>query len=488
MSFNYRTMFKIVNIITVIVGVSMIVPLITAMIYKEWPQASTFFVLALIMILCPNIFLFFSHSNPGHIKMRDAYLIVALCWFTASALGALPYLLSGHTSSIIDALFESISAFTTTGSTLFDPDNMPRSLLMWKGVCSWLGGMGILVLVISILPALGMDGKTLVDAEVPDPILNKVSNRISDSAKNLYMFYIAFTLAEIVLLFMGPMDFFDSVINSLNSVSTSGMPGINSTFSKYNSFYVEGVISTFTILTSVNFTLYYFIIHRNWKTVFSNIELRAFTLLIVGASVLVTLDLYLTDTYSFIKSLRYGVFQVISMSTTSGFSIIGHGNWPAFSITILTVLMLIGGCSFSTCGAIKIVRVLVMLKLVARGFYKRIHPRSVVAIKLRGRPVSAQHVSHITVFVMLYLIITVFGAIILSLQNLDFLTTLSSSLAMISNVGVGLGDVAGGDFSIYCAPLRLVLCFLMLIGRLELFTIITLFMPSFWNPDKYRDN
>ncbi|MFV0515914.1 MAG: TrkH family potassium uptake protein [Aminipila sp.] len=488
MSFNYRIIFKIVNIVTIIIGVAMLFPMITAAIYDEWKEVVIFATLSILMIAIPTIILSFLRAVPSHLRIREGYLIVTLCWMTASILGALPYLLSGQTTSVIDAFFESVSAFTTTGSTLFDMDLMAKSILMWKGICNWLGGMGILVLAISILPALGIDCKVLVEAEVPDPVFNKISNRISDSAKNLYLFYIVFTVVEFVLLLASPMNTFDALINTMSSVSTSGMPGMSYAITRYNSFYVEAIIGIFTFLTSVNFTFYYFIIHRNWKTVFSSIELRAFICLILIGSALVSLNLYFTNTYDLLRSFRYGIFQVVSMATTSGFSIIGYADWPAFSLTILVVLMLIGGCSLSTCGAIKVVRVLVMIKLVIRGFYKRIHPRSVVAVKIGSKPVSAQRVSSITIYIMLYLIITLFGAILLSLQNLDFETTLSSSLAMISNIGVGFGDVANGDFSIYCRPLRLVLCFLMIAGRLEIFTLISLFMPSFWNPDKYTNN
>lgn len=486
MSFNYRYIFNKVSIIPIIIGIAMIIPAITAFLYKEWYETQTFLLLSIFMILFSCLLLHFLSPGTKHLKMRDGYLMVTICGITASVLGAIPYLLLGHTTSIIDSLFESIASFTTTGSTLLDLDAIPHSLLMWKAVCNWLGGFGILVLTISIFPALGIEGKSLAQAEVPGQILGKITNRTSDSAKYLYWLYIGFTIIEFLLLSIGPMDIFDSIINTMASVSTSGMPNTTHTFSYYNSFYIESVISTFALLTSINFTLYFLIIHGNWKTVLRNIELRAFFILISLSSSFVILNLYLTKSYNFIDSIRYGVFQVISIITTTGFSIINHIDLPAFSIGILTILMIIGGCSFSTSGAIKVIRFLVMFKLITRGFFRRIHPRSVVAVKIGGRAVSALRVSYVTAFILFYFILIVFGSILLSLQNLDLITTISSALAMISNVGIGLGDVSTGDFSIYCKPLRLVLCFLMIAGRLELFSVITLFMPSFWNPDKYR--
>lgn len=488
MSFNYRVIFKIVCTVPIIIGIAMLIPMITALYYNEWPEFKIFIILSVIMITVSSLLLRCLFYGTGSIRMRDGYLIVTLCGITASVLGALPYLASTQTSSVIDSLFESIASFTTTGSTLLDLDTIPKSILIWKSVCNWLGGLGILVLTISILPALGMEGKTLAQVEVPGQILGKITNRASDSAKYLYFIYIIFTLIEFGLLVVGPMNIFDAIINTLGSVSTSGLGSMNHAFSYYNSFYNEVIIVTFTLLTSVNFTLFFLIIHGNWKTVLTNIELRTFLLIILLGSFLVSSNLYLTKTYGFTESIRYGIFQVVSMATTSGFSIIGHADWPAFSIGILIVLMMIGGCSFSTSGSIKVLRFLVLLKLVARGFTRRIHPRSVVAVKVGGHSISALRVSYITVFIMVYFILLVVGSILLSLQNLDLATTLSSSIAMLSNVGIGLGDVATGNFSIYCRPLRLVLCFLMIAGRLELFTVITLFMPSFWNPDKYRNN
>lgn len=487
MSFNYRIIFKSVSIIPVILGISMFIPMVTAYYYNEWQELKIFSILAAIMIIFPFLLFHYLRRSSGIIRMRDGYLTVALCGITACLLGALPYLASGQTTSIIDSLFESISSLTTTGATLFNLDTIPKSLLMWKGVCNWLGGIGILILCISVLPALGIEGKTLAQAEVPGQILGKITNRTSDSAKYLYVVYITFTVAEFILLSLGPMNIFDSIINTMASVSTSGLGSINHAFSHYNSFYNDTVIGTFSLLASVNFTLYFLIIHGNWKAIISNIELRAFLVIIFLSSLFVILNLYLTNTYGLSEAIRYGIFQVISISTTSGFSIEGHGGWPSFSLVLLTVLMLIGSCSFSTGGGIKVIRFLVLCKLVARGFTRRIHPRSVVAVKVGGRPISALRVSYITVFIMVYFILIIIGSILLSLQNLDLITTLSSSLAMISNVGIGFGDVAAGNFSIYCRPLRLVLCFLMIAGRLELFTVITLFMPSFWNPSKFKN-
>lgn len=484
MSFNYRLIIKILCIVTAILGGTMSIPLFTALTYHEWREVTSFFILMLILIPLGYVGFKFIRPTTQKLKMRDGYLIVASCWITASLLGALPYFISGYTP--IDGIFESVSGFTTTGATVIDIESAPRSLLMWKGISNWLGGMGILVLAISILPALGISAYSVAYAEVPGISLSKVANRISDSSKMLYLFYCLFTVVEFILLWIGPMPAFDAIITTMGSVSTSGLTTTYDVFLSYDSLYVDLVICIFTFLASINFTLYYHVIHKNWHTVLHDIEFRSYVAILGIGSALVACTLYFTNSYNLIDSIRYGVFQTMAFSTTSGFAIIGHESWPSFCILILCVLMLIGGCSSSTCGSIKVIRILVALKLIGRGFMKRIHPRAVYAVKLGGEAIPAQKVSHLTAFIMLYFVIIIVSSVVLSLQNLDLFTTLSSSLAMISNTGLGFGLVSNADYSAYCPPLRLVLCMLMIIGRLELFTIVVLFVPSFWNPDKYN--
>ncbi|MBN7772026.1 TrkH family potassium uptake protein [Clostridium aminobutyricum] len=483
MSFNYRLIFKILCLVTVLIGGTMSVPLATAFIYQEWREVTSFFILMLILILSGYIGFIFIKPESQKLRMRDGYLVVSSCWITASLLGALPYLISGY--ALVDGIFESVAGFTTTGASVVDLESLPHSLVMWKGVSSWLGGMGILVLAISILPALGISAYSLAYAEVPGISLSKVANRISDSSKMLYLFYCSFTILEFLLLLLSPMDTFDAIITTMGSVSTSGLTSMYDVFLSYDSLYIEIIVCTFTFLASINFTLYYHVLNRNWRIVLHDIEFRGYAAILGISSALVVATLYFTGSYNFMNSLRYGIFHVVSFSTTSGFAIVEQESWPTFCMSILCMLMLIGGCSSSTCGSIKVIRFLVAMKLIGRGFMKRIHPRSVYAVKLGGEAISAQKVSHLTAFIMLFFVIIVFSSLLLSLQNLDLFTTLSSSLAMISNTGLGFGLVSDADYSVYCPPLRLVLCMLMIVGRLELFTIVVLFVPSFWNPDKY---
>lgn len=487
MSFNNRAILRILSVITLTIGLAMVIPMLAALAYSEKQAFESFITISLVLVLIGATGMVIIKPKGGHLRIRDGYFIVSICWLVAACFGALPYMVTGVTASVTDALFVSISAFTTTGATVLKLDMIPKSVLLWQGVCNWLGGMGILVLIISIIPAMGIEGRTMMEAEVTGVSSEKVSNRLSDSSKELYLLYIVFTVIELLLLFIGPMDFFDALLNTLSSVSTSGMPSMHHALTHYNSLYVEFIISSFTFLTSISFTVYYFLLQRDFKAVFGNQELRGFLIMILTACVLVAGNLYLTGTYGFFNSIRYALFQVMSMATTAGVSLAGHGTWPAFSLAILGCIMLVGGCSFSTCGGIKVSRMQVMLKLVIRGYQKRLHPRSVVAVKLGDDVISAHKVSFITIFVLLYVIVALFGALLLSLQDLDLLTTMSSSLAMLSNIGIGMGQVSDGDFSVYGSAMRPVLCFLMLVGRLELFTFIVLFMPSFWNPNKYKN-
>lgn len=486
MNFNYRAVVKILSIIIMSLGISMIIPVFVALYFHETYEVIVFAFLGSISTGLAYTLKKHVYLRGSGLTTRDGYLIVSLCWLTASVLGSMPYVLSGVTPNFIDGFFEAVASFTTTGATILRLDEVPKSILVWKSLCNWLGGMGILILVISIIPAMDINAKPLADAEVPDSAIDKATNRISDSAKMLYIIYITFTSVEFLLLLAGPMNIFDAAINAMSSVSSSGLPSMRHSFTHYKSIYVEVIICTFSILASINFTLYYLIIRKNWRAAVKNMELRVFLCILAVASLLVTADLFLTGTYTLPKSIEYGFFHCISMGSTCGVSLTGHTTWPSFSLTVLFMLMLIGGCSFSTCGAIKVHRIIVLFKLVTRGFYRRIHPRSVVAVKIGGKAITAKKVSFITAFVLLYFIIILLSSAVLSLQGLDMLTTISSATAMLSNVGIGFGIVADGDFSVYARPLRMVLCFLMLCGRLEIFTFISLFMPSFWNPDKFK--
>lgn len=483
---NYKAIVRILGIILFVVGLSMIFPWIYAEFTGDTAGVFAFRRCAVPTILVGALMSFFIKAPRAKFRSREGYIVVASCWLLASIVGAFPYMLTGYAENFIDALFESTSGFTTTGCTAVDGAVLSRSLMLWKAISHWLGGMGILVFVISVLPALGINGQIIARAETPGPVMEKMTVRMSDSAKILYITYLVFTIIEfILLLFSGKMPLYDAVINTLGSISTGGLMVHPEGIAVYDSLYVEIVISVFCVLASINFILYHYVVTGKASYLIKDIEFRAYIIIMVLAILICTLGLALQSDSSFGSALRESFFQVISMATTSGYTRSPYIIWPTICQFILLTLMFIGGCAASTSGSIKVIRILVMLKLIWRGCIKRIHPRSVVAVKVGSNAISAPVVSQITVFILLYMLIFLFSSFLLSFQGLDMETTLTATLAMLSNTGAAFGDAAAlGNFSMFHPLLKIYLSGLMVVGRLELFTIIILFTRNFWGRDR----
>lgn len=487
MSLNFPVIIKTLSFVTILVGVAMIPSALVSVFYAEYDVAVLFFmiivpVLAIGMALSVRI-----RATASRLRIREGYLAVALSWLLASLIGCLPYLATGTTDGFIDAFFEAVSGFTTTGASIVtNVEILPKGILFWRSFCQWLGGMGILVFAISILPALGIGGQNMAKAETPGISLSKMAPRMTDSAKILYIIYIVFSLAAGILFKLGGLGFFDSVIAALGSMSSGGLSNYNEGISHFNSGYVEFVASFFTVLACINFTLYYNIIQGKWKQFFSNSELRTFLIILAGGGLFIAANLWLTGSYDSIgESLRYGLFQSTAFITTTGHFSANYNLWPAFSKAMLLLLMLIGASSASTGGGIKVIRIIALFKLIQKGIYMRLHPSAVVPVKIQGKIISSETVSGITSFLSLYAFVFVLSVLVLSLENLDFLTTFSTVVATLNNVGLGMEIVGpGGSFALFSGFSKLYLCFLMLMGRLELLTIALLFTPSFWNPDR----
>ena len=480
---NYRATLKILGAIILITGLAMLVPWVYAVATGDAVCASAFrrsappaIILGVLLSLC------FKSTN-AKFKTRDGYMVVALCWMMASFIGSFPYFFSTFTDSFIDAFFESTSGFTTTGCTAVAQGVLPDSLLLWKAFSHWLGAMGILIFVLSILPALGINGQFIARAEAPGPVFEKMAVRLSDSTKILYITYIILSAAEFILLSISEkMNAFEALVNTLGSISTGGLLVHTSGISHYDSIYIEVVISMFCILASINFMLYHYIATGQIKRALKDTELRVFLLLMAIGIIVCTLGLYFHNDATFGKALRDSFFQVISMSTTTGYVRSPYVVWPVTCQMVLFALMLIGGCSASTSGSLKVVRFVVAFKLIARGSYKRVHPRSVVPVKMNDQVLPSQVVSRICGFILTYLAIFLFSGIVISLQGLDLETTLGTALAMLSNTGAAFGVTASaGNFAVYAPGLKLYLCLLMYIGRLEIYTILVLFTRHFWN-------
>lgn len=486
LNLNYKAIIKILGFIILVSGTAMVIPWIFAASTGDTSASHAFAKCTPFFIVTGGLAALSIKQGKVRLRTREGYIVVAACWMLASITGAFPYYLSGFADNFVDALFESTSGFTTTGCTAVADGTLSPALMLWKAISHWLGGMGILIFIISILPALGINGQLIARAEAPGPVLEKVTVRMSDSAKILYLTYISFTLIEFLLLSASrKMPVFDALITTLGSISTGGLVVHPEGIAFYNSVYVEIVISVFCILASFNFVLYHYLVTGKSSYFTKDIELRAYIIIIVGALVICTIGMTAAGSGSFASNLRGSFFQVISMATTSGYVHSAYSVWPSVCQITLIILMFIGGCAASTSGSIKVVRVLVMLKLIWRGGVKRIHPRSVVAVKLGRNAVSAPVVSAITMFMLTYMFIFIVSAFILSFQGLDMETTLTTALAMLSNTGAAFGETAvTGNFSMFHPVLKLFLSGLMIIGRLELFPIIVLFTRNFWGKDR----
>ena len=484
---NYQLIARIFGFLLLILGVAMIPSIICAQVYDEFKCLQALLITASQCLFWGIIIVIAMRPKRTKFRTREGYIVVAACWIVASLVGTFPYMISGFAPNFFDAFFESTAGFTTTGCTAFNFDVMPNSLILWKATGNWLGGMGILVFVISILPALGINGQFIVRAEAPGPVFEKMSVRMSDTAKILYLSYILLSLTECLLLhFGGKMPAFDALINTMGSISTGGVSIYSDGIMHYNSLFVELVISVFTIFASINFLLYHYAASGKWHYVLKDIELRYFLFFIAVATIICSLAQVISgNAATFGNALRYSFFQVTSFATTAGYAGSDYGSWPSICAAVLIILMLIGGCAASTSGSIKVIRIMIMFKMIRRAFKKKLHPRQIVAIKVGEKATPAHVVSEITVFVLVYILVFLIGALLLSLQNLDFETTLSTTLAMLSNTGIGLGDGAEvGNYSMFSNGLKPVMCLLMIIGRLEMFPIIVLFTKNFWGRDR----
>ena len=483
MSFNYKVIFRIIGMISVIIGVSMLLPLMVAFIYSEKQAGFAFLKSVLIALPAGLLLLFFCRTDSTTLRIRDGYIIAGMCWFIASAYGAFPYMFSGVIPTYLDAYFESVSGFTTTGASIIaDFSVVPKSIQFWRSFSHWLGAMGILILAISLLPALGIGGMKIASAEAPGPTVEKMSTKIADSARRLYLLYISFTIIEILLLLIGGLNLFDAMIHTFGSIGTGGLSNYKNGISHFDSFYIEFIIILFSAIASINFVLYNQLLKGRIRDFIRDTELRVFLSILLISAILISLNLYFTGTYENITtSARNALFQTTGFMSTSGYAIADYTLWPSFSQMILFCLMLTGGCSASTCGSIKVVRFIIIYKLIVRGIYKRLHPNAVVPIKIGGVAVSADTVSKVSSFTILYFTVLAVGSLVISWENTDMLTSISAAASTLSNTGLGMGLLGpNGNYGIFSLPTRLFMSLLMIAGRLELFTIIMLLSPTFW--------
>lgn len=413
---------------------------------------------------------------------KEGFVIVAGGWILAAAFGSLPYLIYGVFPTFTDAFFESMSGFTTTGATVITLiADVPHGILMWRSFTQWLGGMGIIILSITILPFLGVGGMQLYKAELPSPVKDKLKPRIVETARTLWIVYFIISTVEFIMLLFGGMSVFDSMCHTFTTMATGGFSTSDASIASFHSAYIDAVITAFMLMAGINFSLHYALLTGNFKEFVKNSELRFFLAVALVTTIIVTLNLRMNLFDETAKAFRYASFQVVSIFTTTGYTTDNFAGWPALSKIILLLLMFIGGSAGSTGGSIKCLRILLIIKNSYKELYRLIHPHAVTTIKLGKSKVSEEVMGSIWGFFILYLLLTVVAALIMSSLGLDMMTAFSSVAATIGNVGPGLGMV--GPVSTYseipCLG-KWVLSFCMLVGRLEIYTVIVLLVPEFW--------
>lgn len=414
---------------------------------------------------------------------REGFLFVTLSWVLSSLLGAVPFLISGVCTSFFDALYETMSGFTTTGASIFgNVEALPRSILLWRATTHWLGGMGIVVLTVAIFPLLGFGGLRLMEAEAPGPSVDKVTPRVSATAKIFWYIYLGFTLAEIILLMLGGMPLFDAVCHSFATLATGGFGIKNASVGHYASPYIDTVITVFMLLAGANFTLYFRLLKGQVRPVFKDPELRAYLLFFLIPTGIITIDLLNHGVFAdLVTSFRFAGLQAASILTTTGFATFNFATWPHASQLTLVFLMFIGGCAGSTAGGIKVVRILTLAKMAFSEMRYLSNPRGVYSIFLNGRHLRKNVVYDTAALVFLYFAIMIVSFLVVGLGGYDLTTSVTATLANLGNIGPGLGPVGpAGNYAFFPWWIKLWLTFTMLVGRLEVYTVLVLFTRRFW--------
>ena len=478
---NYAIVLRLLSYILLTEGALLLLPAAASLCYGEWFVMGVFlFTAALSAVLGALLHRIKTKSQIFY--MREGFATTALCWLLISVVGAVPFVLTGCIPNPVDALFETVSGFTTTGASILPGvEDLPKGILFWRSFTHWVGGMGVLVFVMAILP-MGGDGHGMhmLRAEMPGPAVGKLVSRMSDTAKILYGIYLVMTVIEIVLLLAGGMPLFDACIHSFGSAGTGGFSSRNLSVGAYNNPYFEIVIGIFMLLFGINFNLYYFLLVRRFRDVFRSEELWAYVLIVATAVAAITLDI--VHMYESVgTSLRHAFFQVSSIITTTGYATVDFNTWPTFSKAILVALMFIGGCAGSTAGGIKVARVVILQKVSVSEMRRMLHPNAVPAIQFEGKPLNERSIRGVHLFLAVYLMVFVASCLLVSLEQLDLVTTFTAVAACINNVGPGL-EIVGpmGNFSSFSPWSKLLLSFDMLVGRLEIFPMLLLFAPSIW--------
>lgn len=475
---NRKMIFRIIGMVLGIEAILLLFPFIVGIIYQE---ASFSFLIT--SLLCASLWFLLSKIKVENkaIYAKEGFIIVALSWIAMSLMGALPFVFTG-VCNYIDALFEITSGFTTTGASILNAvESVPKSVIFWRSFSHWIGGMGVLVFILSVIPMESNNRNMhLMRAESPGPIVGKLVPKIKSTASLLYAIYTVMTVILIILLLLGGMPLFDALCNAFGTAGTGGFAVLNQGIAQYNNLYYEVVITIFMILFGINFNAYFFLLLGDFKSVFKSEEVRGYLGVIVVFICLITLNLW--GYYgSILEALRHSSFQVASIITTTGFASCDFNCWPQFSKTLLFVLMFIGACAGSTGGGVKISRYIIMIRQIKNTISHMLHPRSVKLVKLDDKSLDNSVISEVFVFFAVYIMIYLFCLTIVSLDGFDFETTATAVASCLGNVGPAFG-LAGpmGNYAMFSPLSKIILTLAMLFGRLEIFPMFIALLPFFY--------
>ncbi len=475
---NLKVISYVVGWALNIEAVCMLLPFLCALAYGE--ENKFLFLFCALLCLVVGLSLTVKPPKNKSIFAKEGFVAVALSWIIISIFGAIPFNASGYIPNFFDAIFETVSGFTTTGaSILTDVEVLPKSLLFWRSFTHWIGGMGVLVLLVAVLPLSGGDNFHLIKAESPGPSVGKLVPHVKSTAKILYLIYMALTCFEIILLLAGGLNLFEATTLSFGTAGTGGFAILNSGIGGYSS-YVQIVITVFMILFGIDFSFYYLILMRKVKDAVKMEEVRAYLLIILVSIALIGLNVYSTFNSVF-ETIKHSSFQVAAIITTTGYSTVDFNAWPEFSKIILVMLMFCGACAGSTGGGMKVSRILILFKTIIKEIKVLAHPKSVIKVKLNGRILEHETLRSINVFFIAFMFIFATALLLISFDNFDFTTNFTAVAATIGNIGPGLSVVGPtGNFSGFSNLSKMILSALMLIGRLEIFPMLILFSRKIW--------
>lgn len=478
---NLKIIFRVLGFLLIVEGIAMLFALVVSTIYNEYDFQS-FLISSVVNLGIGATIVVATKKANKDIGKREGFIIVSLVWIVFSFFGSLPFLLSGSIPNFTNAFFETMSGFTTTGSSILDNiEALPHGILFWRSIIQWLGGMGIIVLSLAILPVFGIGGMQLFFAEVPGPTPDKISPRIRQTAKTLWAIYLGFTVTEALLLWIGGMSIFDSVCHSFTTMATGGFSTKQASIAHWQSPFIQYVITIFMFFAGTNFTLSYLAIKGKFKTVIRDEEFKYYSFFIIGFTLIVFGGLLLTTKLGIETAFRDSLFQVVSIITTTGYATADYLMWKPVLVILIFVLFFFGGSAGSTGGGIKIMRIVLLFKNSYYELRRLIHPHAVIPVKFNQHSVDAKIITNVLAFFILYFVIFGISTVLFTLIVPDMETSMGAVATCLGNIGPGLGKVGPAENFLFIKPIgKWFLSFLMLLGRLELFTVLVLFSPSFW--------